>query len=68
VVVAFTYLLETAANAGSELADTPTGILLDSRCRKAMKRVQNGKDDQFYLFEGLGKNRGDFTFAGVGQQ
>jgi hypothetical protein len=36
-------------------------------CRKAMKRVQNGKGGQFYLFEGLGKYRGDFTFAGVGQ-
>lgn len=32
-----------------------------------MKRVQNGKGGQFYLFEGLGKYRGDFTFAGVGQ-
>jgi hypothetical protein len=30
VVVAFTYLLETAADAASQLADTPTGILLDS--------------------------------------
>jgi hypothetical protein len=38
--------------------------------RSMQEGNQEGPDSkcgQFYLFEGLGKNRADFTFAGVGQ-